>query len=51
MSEHETVEMFEEEATHLWQNSRGKALNGLINPLSDGVFTDYFTGLVFLSKY
>lgn len=50
MSEHETVETLKKEATHLWEDSRGKALNGLTNLLSDGVSLIIFAGLVFFNR-
>ncbi len=42
--------MLKEEATHLWEDSRGKALNGLINLLSDGVSLVIFAGLVYFNR-
>lgn len=50
MSENETVEMLKEEAAELWHDSRGKALSGLSNLLSDGVSLLIFAGVVYFNR-
>jgi CemA family len=50
MTAHETREMLREEVVEIWQNSRGKALNGLTNLLSDGVSFIVFVSFVYLHR-